>query len=317
MDEYQSTILADAKKNGEDRADIVLIVGTGMFNNLMNDNLLADLTSFYDTRKFGLLKTQIADSLLQASKTVVKSVDSVGTAFDSTRLYTVPNNHVVGEYQYLLINTAKAQYYNFGETELAEMMSYESTLELRELIGEDADEYVKQVSGKYVDKAYYESQGYTVNVVSYPTATIDEAFSSAFGIVRHELDTRYLYEMDKNKDDKISKESRTTFESHYERCMEVIYALNADVTFRNLLQYGSLGTNYTFNEATKTVTRVSDGLGVYKINLLYTGDIFNAYYCDNVYPNPDSSSEDKELDWNEEALLNGEQQNIQSVVYSK
>ncbi len=305
--EYAAKVANDAELTGADRADIVLIVGKAMFDDLMDNNRLADLTSYYSTRKYGLLNTQIADSLIQASKVSVRSVDTIGTEFDSIRLYTVPNNHVVGEYQYLLINTAIAEHYLFSEDKLAAMDSLESAADLCARIESDglvAGDYVKLVGGTYADKAMYEAAGYTVNIVSYPVATADEAFMSAFGIIRHELDTRYMYEMDRLKDDKISKENREVFEAHYDRCMEVIYALNADATFRNLLQYGSRGTTYNYDETTKTVTRVTEGDGVYRINLYYTGDIFKAYFCE-------------EFAWNKDAFENGEKQNVQSVAPTK
>lgn len=304
--EYASVVANDAELSGDDRADIILIVGKDMFDDLMDNNRLADLTELMGSRKFGLLNTQIADSLIQASKQSIRTVDSIGAEYDSIRLYSVPNNHVVGEYEYLLINTEKAHYYLFGDDKLVEMADYESTAELRGRIQADGlnpDDFVKLVKGNYSDKAAYEAEGYTVNIVSYPTATAEEAFMSAFGIVRHELDTRYLYEMDRLKDDKVSKENKETFEAHYDRCMEVIYALNSDETFRNLLQYGSRGTTYNFDEETETATRVSEGDGVYKINLLYTGDIFKAYFCE-------------EFGWNKQALENGEKQNVQSVFFA-
>ena len=112
------------------------------------------------------------------------------------------------------------------------------------------------------------------------------------------------YEMDKNKADRISKENRDAFEAHYDRCMEVIYALNTDSTFRNLLQYGSRGTTYNYNAETNTATRVTEGDGVYRINLLYTGDIFKAYFCED-------------FGWNKDSLANGEKQNVQSVAEGK
>ena len=302
MAEYQAKVESASELSGDERADIVLIVGKDMFDDFMRDNRLADITEYYDSKVFGLLKTQIANSLIEASKQTVKTVDTTGKEYDSIRLYSVPNNRVVGEYKYLLINTEIAEYYRFYDNDLASMVTYEDTEELRNRItndGLDPAQYVIEVTGTYADKEKYENEGYTVQIVSKPTVTAEDAFAYSFGIVRHELDTRYMYEMDKAKNDKISKESREAYEAHYLRCMEVIYALNSDAKFRNLLQYGSLGTNYSYNEETNTVTRFSGVSGEYKINIYYTGDIFKAYYCDDFA-------------WNEEAYNNGQKQNVES-----
>ena len=295
MEEYQNTVLADAAKTGEERADIVLIAGYDMFNALYSQNLLAELTPFYSTKKYGLLNTLIASTLLKSSLITVKAYDEVGSPYDSLRYYTVPNNHVIGEYEYVIINKEIARQYNFSSRQLEAMTTYELTADLRAAIGDTADQYVKAVKGIYTDKAAYEAQGYHVNIVSYPVADIDEAFLSAFSIVRHELDTRY-----KDKEDDISIESKNIYNDHYERCMEIVYALSADVTLKNLLQYGHKGTNYTL-DSNEVVTSYTEGAGVYKMNMLYTGNVFNAYYCE-------------EIGWNAAAYNNGVEQNKESVV---
>ena len=298
-DEYQQKVLTDAAKTDDDRADIVLVAGKSMFDELYSKNLLADITSYYSTTKFGLLKTQIAASLLKSAVVKVPAVDMSGNSYLSSRYFTVPNNHVIGEYQYLLIDKAKAREHNYADRKLEEMLTYESTAELRDAIGADADQYVKLVSGNYTDKAKYEAQGFLCNVVSYPIADVEEAFMSAFSIVRHPLDTRY-----KDKESDISIESQNVYKNHYERCMEIIYALNTDVDFRNLLQYGHKGTNYSFDEQTDTVTSYTEGAGVYKMKLIYTGDVFKAYFCEQI-------------GWTKEVFLNGENQNKEAVVPTK
>ena len=128
---------------------------------------------------------------------------------------------------------------------------------------------------------------------------VAQAFKSSFAIVRHPSDTRY-----KDAEENISIEAQNAYNAHYNRCMEIIYALNTDKTFRNLLQYGHLGTNYSFDQDTETVIRYTEGAGVYNMNLLYTGDVFSAYYC-------------PELNWTVETYNNGINQNKEAVVPSK
>ncbi len=297
-DEYEEIALADAKATGESRADIVLIAGKDMFDNFFSETLLADISYLYDNKKYALLNTVISSTLLNSSIVKVQTVNQFGDSFAESRYYTVPNNHVIGEYQYILINKSVAtEYYNFSPRELSEMTSYELTAELRAKIGADADSYVKQVSGTYMDKAKYEAQGYHVNIASYPVADVEEAFSSAFSIVRHELDTRHL----QAKED-ISINAQNAYENHYDRCMEIVYALSNDPELRNLLQYGHKGTNYVVddNDNNIIIPFGSGDPGYYNMNLLYTGNVFTAYYCKDV--------------WSKDDYLNGIEQNKQSVV---
>ncbi len=290
--EYEAVAYADAAKTGDDRADIVLLVGKDMFDRFYTANMLADLTSYYSSNTYGLLNTEIADTLLKSS---LIYVDSAGNSLSLPRYYTVPNNHVIGQYEYILINKEIARRYNFSNRQLEQMTTYESTAELRAMIGEGAENYVKQVYGTHTNKAEYEAAGYVCNVASYPVGDVAEAFAASYAIVRHELDTAYT-------GTEPSIEAKTVFNAHYDRCMEIVYALSTDVEFRNLLQYGYRGVNYTVDDD-GVVTSYTEGDGVYKMNILYTGNIFKAYYCEQI-------------PWNAATLANGENQNKEAVLPS-
>ena len=214
--------------------------------------------------------------------------------------YTVPNNHVIGEYEYVLINKSAARELNYSDDRLSSLLSYDSTEALREALtsrGYNADECVKVVTGTYSDKAVFESQGYFCNVAKYPTVTADEAFMSSFAIVRAAND------VNQSSNAKADGATDTSYLEHYDRCMEVIYALNTDVYLRNLLQYGVKGTNYTLDKNGYVVPQETD-YGRYNMNLLYTGDIFKAYYSESH-------------SWVEADKINGEEQYKESVIEVK
>ena len=87
--------------------------------------------------------------------------------------------------------------------------------------------------------------------------------------------------------------------------MEIIYALNTDLQFRNLLQYGVLNNDYEFvnngnTDSSSDAIYVTAKNTMYKMNILYTGDVFMAYY--NVEY------------WTEEMALAGKMQNSESVL---
>lgn len=244
--EYVETLKADIKKSGDAKADIVLINSAELANELIGAGLLEDLTDFYNGNDFGRLNTIITPSLIEASK-------------KDGKIYSVPNDHMVGEYTYLLINESVVNDYNFSPAKLAACKSLEDETVLAIKTAVEADgklfaDYVSIVTGDYNDKADYTEAGYVCNVISYPVADEDEAFSSAFAIVKG---TEYP-----------------------ERAMEVLYLLNTDSYFRNLLQYGVEGINYVKSDDGIVVPHAS-GDGVYSMNMLYTGSVFLLEYSEN------------------------------------
>ena len=280
-DAYRETISAKSAADAEKRADIFLVTSKAMYDDLMSLGRLADLTDLFADKTFGTLNAQIAESVI---KTSLESVTVDGKTVSKN--YCVPNNHVVGTYEYLVINrTIAERYYQGSESKLSTFTTYESTSSLRDLIsaditggvinGEVAD-YVKVVNGMYEDKAKFESEGYWCNVIGAPTATVEDTFSSAFVVNSAIADVS--------------------------RAMEIIFAINNDTTLRNYLQFGIAGTNYNL-DANGKVVRTSTGNSVYYMNPLYTGDIFMMLYCE-------------ELGWTADAYRYGEIQNRDSVEFT-
>ena len=263
--EYKTKLLEGIGKDGEDKADIVLVNSTELMYELVSDGKLYDLTEFYNGDKFGQLNTMITDTLIEASKI-------------ETKLYSVPNDHIIGQYSYLIIDEAEAtNRHNFSPESLKACTSLEdeTILLLKTAIeadGKNFADYVSVVSGDYNDKAAYEAQGYVCNIAEYPQVTADEAFASAFSIVNGI--------------------------EYPERAMEVLYLLNSDEYFRNLLQYGVEGVNYVVNDDGSILPH-ADGDGVYNMNMLHTGSSFMLYYS---------------AIWTEEMKTVGLAQNAQSVV---
>ena len=307
-DQYENEVMTAVQATGDDKADIVLVVGKDMFDNLYENHHLANITDFYSTTKYGRLNTQITSTILDGVVVTEQRTTHENVPYDVFYKYVVPNNHIVGSYEYILIDKDSARDVCYSDDKLKLMTTYDLTAELRASLEENGfnpDDCVKQVTGKYEDKVMYEAEGYYVNISRYPTVDAAEAFMSSFGIVRHEKDLRHenTEDIDPNTDPEDIVKEDTSYLDYYDRCMEVIYAINSDVYLRNLLQYGIKGTNYTEN-ADGTVTSFTDGDGVYKMNLIYTGDIFKAYFCE-------------ELGWNSEVAANGENQNKQSQLFEE
>ena len=272
--DYRTTIANATAGNAQNRADIILINSTELMEELMSANKLVDVLPYLNKESgFGTLNVSIDDDLLAAAK-----VDVEGT----TKLFCVPNNHIVDKYDYIAINKKVARFFNISDARLAATNTAEAAdalwAEIEPYSGSypetlDKDMFVNTDSGDYASRYENWNEDWFVNIAKYPTVYADEAFSSAFGIV-----------------------SGTYCP---ERAMEIIYAINTDVKLRNLLQYGEENKNYTIRDG--VVVPVSDGNSVYRMDISYTGDVFKAYYCD-LY------------NWNADVMAYGILQNKESVL---
>ena len=310
--EYNTTLRAAMNNTDETkRPDIILINNKMLFDTLYVEDSLVALNSFYNHRDFRSINTIVDDVLLSASA-IVDPETGIST------YYSVPNNHVIGEYKYVVIDKAMARdILHFSNSKIEAMTTEASLTELKEAIGayydtngassgltkdEYVGQYVKIVSGDYDDKLLLEhgvesedeiTSSVTKNIVnvnSYPTATKDEAFLSAFAIVKHLDDT-----------DNNSEEHQSILTKHYTKCMKIIYALNTDVQFKNMLQYGFSGTNYKYvkdekQQNTNYVNLITTGAVAYEMNPIHTGNLFISYYCE-------------EIGWNEQVHSNILRQN--------
>ena len=266
FNEYNDIIMEKATSNGLDKADIILVTSEEMMDSLLDEDVPADLTDYFEGKKYGTLNARISSALLEQTLVAVE---------DELRYYCVPNNRVVGKYEYVLINRETAKKYSIdSKQKLNQYNNEESLAELEELFGEDFGTSVERKFDNY--GLEYDSTKYHCNIISYPTVTRSYALESAFVINQ------------KTKD--------------VERAMEIVYAINTDTELHNYLTYGIIGTNYNFDSETNTVT-INNDLTTnsnYFMNPLYTGDIFTSYYCE-------------EFGWNLKARNNGEIQNNEAI----
>lgn len=256
---------------------IVLINDVSMLDYL--GDKLVDLMPYLATTDFGTLNTQINGPLLAAA-----DVDGKKLA--------IPNNRVYGEYEYICINRAIAENkLNFSalteipdiktEDDVNELLAaYAAYLGKTELTADDINDIVRYENGQYdlkaqinagVTEGYEKSADYDwmCNVVAYPTATLEVAYASAFGIIP----SADLMGKDKDGQDIVAVD-------YTHRAMQIVYSVNSDKEARNLLCYGVQNTNYRLSDD-EVVTPLTEQGSNYKMNLDYCGDIFKAYYSDN------------------------------------
>ncbi len=277
-----SPVHSDEKQYG---GKIVLINGLATYNTV--SGLLSDLSGYIDAKEFASLNTQITETVIDAAR-------------DNDKLLVIPNEHVIGEYKYLIINREIAEYqlHYSAQTELLEMTTLEDAAELitdAAAIGKTQDEVVKIVTGQYEDKAEWEAAGWICNVSEYPEAEKELVLKSAFGVIASPNE----YEpADVNQNGTIEEGEKVLTLDYAYRAMQIIYSINADETLRNLLQYGVENTNYQIKNGI-VVPLTGEG-SEYNMNVIYTGDVFKAYFCEGV--------------WTAEMKANGEAQNKELVL---
>ena len=270
--EYETVVLDAVKAGNSDAnaANIVLVNSYALMQDLYATGKLVALDSYLDTSAYGQLNTNIPTALLEASK-----LDG--------KLYSIPNNHVIGNYEYLLINKEAAKECKISDTAAKSFTSYDEVLDIIDDKFDNSNgNLVALVSGSYEDRFLYEAQGYYCNVVKNPIADKNEAFSSAFAII--------------NRNSEGSKVDMN------ERAMQIIYDLNMMTKLRNILQYGVAGTNYKLDsDENDVVSKLEKGPNLYSMNLIYTGNTLNAFVCE-------------EIGWTEETKANTIAQNADSIT---
>ena len=273
-----------ATVNGfNDETSGIVLINSEETMDVLNGKL-ADLYPYihgdgYKAEGFGQLNMQISSSLMNAA-----IVEERGTE----KLFCVPNNHVIGCYELIVIDKQLAfnAGYPYSETEFKSLNTWESTEDLRikaNLIGDefsniDYKDYnptsgavvTRVVNAPYTAIAAIEKQGFVVNVSKYPEADSAEVYSSAFAVLNA---APKVY-----ADDNTTVEKTVALDTYKLRAMQVIFAINTDENIRNLLLYGVENINYTIDSVTKTVIPNSEK--PYDMKLEYTGDVFKALYSD-------------------------------------
>lgn len=286
--EYRNTVinaLRTEKASGTDekRVSVVLVNSEELYSSLKEMGVLVNIAPLIESTSYnyGTLKKQIGE-LFSVAMDMEKSVkDESGE--ESKVCYVVPNNHVYGKYTYTCINKemaidsnlatkAKNCKTNSDVKDLADKFKaayaklYPEATETE--INESLDRFIQtDLEGYAGDIVEAQGEYYTV-VTEEPVATKSDVLSTAFAVAGNA--------------------------EYAERAMRVIYAINTDSYYRNLLQYGVEGINYSttvvngitvakpayMNNDSASGNNVSST--TYKMSLMYTGDIYKAYNCADV-----------------------------------
>ena len=143
----------------------------------------------------------------------------------------------------------------------------------------EARSAIRVVTGGWEEKAKLEAAGYKVLTAEVPRASDEDVYSSMFAI--------------------------GAYTSEETRAMEIITYLNTNAEFRNLLQYGIEGVNYTLETVTGAdgndyVYAAATPENKYRMDIAKTGNMFIAYPGDPA----------KVMEWEY-----GKQQNLDAGTY--
>ncbi len=253
---------------------ILLINDYAMMDTLASK--LSPLDKYLEDTAFAKLNSQLPTPLLSAAEYVDADGKSMGTL-------AIPNNRRLGEFKYYVINRSIAEEkLSFSaQTELLEMTTPEAVKELTDaadakgIVNDGNTKYFYETSGGYELKAEIEASGeWICNVAEAPVVTPEIAYGSAFGVIASPNKTEMVTV---NKDDGTQVQEERVVLDFTRRAMEIIYSINADVTIRNILQYGVENTNFTRDDNNFVTKLLSEG-SKYNMNIEYTGDVTKAYY---------------------------------------
>ncbi|MFA5561274.1 MAG: hypothetical protein WDA00_01340 [Eubacteriales bacterium] len=245
--------------------DIFLNISDEMLRDNVLKGRLTDLTAYMTGTYHNLSRdktpTSIAPVLYNNSYTKIATYISAEDANPTIvqQHYGVPNNTIIGEYTYLVVDKAQADLCYLensfpldGTANLTAVTAARTQLTTfltnQKLTVAD---YIQEVTGDYGTRHQYDSSEYYVTIIKKPELTYKEIVSSMFCI--------------------------SAYTANADRAMEIIYELNTSAELHTILQYGVRDVTYTVDVENQTITKIADAPYTYDMNIRHTGNLFCIY----------------------------------------
>lgn len=276
---------------------IVLITSEAQLDAYIANDQLADMNPYFEDDSL-VKKYEFAKLAASLYKTNPKLLDFAKDVVDEKeKLFFVPNNRVMGSYDYVLINEYIARellYYTEDELQKIEWND-EQIANLKDKFLENESKIlalypefnvdkaiIKAEDKKYEDRFDYTDDGYICCVMNNPELTRSELAEAGFAILKPAGFDPYLDVKDITDPAELEEYTKALkeYEIYEAAAMEIVYLINADVEMRNLLLYGKEGVNYSIKNGV-VVPQEKDGNRYYIMDLKYTGDIFLAHFCES------------------------------------
>jgi len=283
LEKYNTTV---REKLEASDVDIFLTTTYDDFTSFIRKGLLADLTSYvtgswrtlsnpkYTDEKKTDYNPTISEAIFSNAyfcTEIFENDASEKASEHNETYYGIPSNYVVGSYKYLFArkDVADECYLNIDfpadatatDANAAALKAKDSLVaELKSRGYTDEEikrDYVIELTGTYGDRFLYSESGdYYVTILSKPEISYADICNTMFC---------------------VSSSSK-----YQERAFEILREINSNAQLHTILQYGVRDTNYTVNQAEKTITLKNDA---YKMNMKYTGNCLSVYPCTN-YADP-------------------------------
>ena len=258
---------------GEKQFDIFLVTSYKQYMDYIENELIQQLDGELSGSS-KLMKTYIYPTYLELANVQ-------GT-------YGVPNNHPVGEYQYLLVNKELVDQYDYDPDSLTSVLKCQAFIEdignqhldgVIPLLGE-VDAANMHYFGLNEDKNEWSVIGNQVtNSMIYSSPCIPKSvfstnvYINTVGMMKRLKELGYVGDGTVKEGEKFAVSS---YSKSLARSMEIITYLNTSTDLRTILQYGAQGVHwdYTSEDNHDTIKILKDS---YKMRLTDTGNVYMTY----------------------------------------
>ena len=255
---------------------------TKLFDTLYAEQALVALTPYFNKNEYATLK---AKSYEQFFNSVTRADWSKGpdVANPPNYVYGMPNNYVLGSYEYLILNKeAVGSVFTQDPSVLVE------NTELYNQLKKDLTSLYNKgkLNVQKVEAVYNSYEEYAASDDTFAIAKIkgDSAFPQVianpnFEVIKY---TKTAFELSECRESMFCISRATpkgvNEEDRVRRCLDILRLMDNDETFRNTFQYGVKGEHYQLGRDGTVYPSSPD----YSMNPKYTGNMFLLYPSDNM-----------------------------------
>lgn len=257
-----------------------------MFDVMYEAQVLQNLTSYF-TNDYAILKSKSYNEFFKA---VTKDDFLTDSETPKQYAYAMPNNYVVGEYQFLVVNkSVVSEVFTQDYSVLSDSVKLEQLKKDIKALYDMGNEKLKGVDNLYVEFDSYDD--YLASDESFALAMITDSLSVPELISNPNYEVvpcgMSAYSASECRESMfcVSRAYSKTLEAQgisetdrIKRCLDILLLIENDETFRNTLQYGVSGTHYSLGRDGTAYASSND----YIMNPKYTGNLFILYPSDRM-----------------------------------
>lgn len=260
-----------------------------MFDIMYESKVLQNLTS-YMTGDYAILKSKSYNEFFNAVTRADIFASGDATITPKNYAYAMPNNYVLGSYQYLVVNkNVVSEAFTQDYSSLSDSAKLESLKQQLSDLKKAGNEVLNSVDNVYIEFGSYEEylkseETFALAMVTGPMSVPDLIANPNYETIKYSS-TEYSASECRQSMFGISRAyssslaaSDITETDRINRCLDILLLLENDKDFRNILQYGVNGTHYSIGRDGTVYSSSND----YIMNYKYTGNLFILYPSDRM-----------------------------------